>query len=88
MSEPTERKYPYEPKAPAVLAVDVGGSHVKTVLNGIDERRRSIRSGWPARACTSVWMRPGRTAFTRMPSSATSLARPIVNVSIAPFEAA
>ncbi len=35
-----ERRYPYEPKAPAVLAVDVGGSHVKTVLNGIDERRR------------------------------------------------
>jgi len=42
MSEPTERKYPYEPKAPAVLAVDVGGSHVKTVLNGIDERRRFV----------------------------------------------
>jgi polyphosphate glucokinase len=40
MSERTERKYPYEPKAPAVLAVDVGGSHVKAVLNGIDERRR------------------------------------------------
>jgi polyphosphate glucokinase len=40
VSERTERKYPYEPKAPAVLAVDVGGSHVKAVLNGIDERRR------------------------------------------------
>jgi polyphosphate glucokinase len=39
MSE-SERKYPYEPKAPPVLTVDVGGSNVKTVLNGIDERRR------------------------------------------------
>ena len=35
-----ERKYPVEPRAPAVLAVDVGGSHVKEVLNGLDERRR------------------------------------------------
>ena len=40
MNAETPRKYPYEPKAPAVLAVDVGGSHVKAVLNGIDERRR------------------------------------------------
>jgi polyphosphate glucokinase len=31
---------PYEPKAGAVLAVDVGGSHVKTLLNGDGERRR------------------------------------------------
>lgn len=36
----SERKYPTEPRAPAVLAVDVGGSNVKAVLNGIDERRR------------------------------------------------
>ena len=36
----SERKYPVEPRAPAILAVDVGGSHVKAVLNGIDERRR------------------------------------------------
>lgn len=36
----TERRYPTEPRAPAVLAVDVGGSNVKAVLNGIDERRR------------------------------------------------
>jgi polyphosphate glucokinase len=35
-----ERHYPVEPRAPAVLAVDVGGSHVKAVLNGVDERRR------------------------------------------------
>ena len=39
MSE-SERKYPVEPRAPAVLAVDVGGSHVKALLNGLDERRR------------------------------------------------
>jgi polyphosphate glucokinase len=36
----SERKYPVEPRAPAVLAVDVGGSHVKELLNGLDERRR------------------------------------------------
>jgi polyphosphate glucokinase len=36
----SERRYPVEPRAPAVLAVDVGGSHVKAVLNGVDERRR------------------------------------------------
>jgi polyphosphate glucokinase len=34
------RKYPVEPRAPAVLTVDVGGSNVKAVLNGVDERRR------------------------------------------------
>jgi polyphosphate glucokinase len=33
-------KYPVEPRAPAVLSVDVGGSNVKAVLNGTDERRR------------------------------------------------
>ena len=36
------RKYPVEPRAPAVLTVDVGGSHVKAVLNGVDERRRFV----------------------------------------------
>ena len=40
--EKTERRYPVEPKAPPVLAVDVGGSHVKVLLNGIDERRRFV----------------------------------------------
>jgi len=40
MSETTQRRYPEEPRAPKVLAVDVGGSHVKVVLNGLDERRR------------------------------------------------
>ncbi len=38
----SERKYPVEPRAPAVLTVDVGGSHVKAVLNGVDERRRFV----------------------------------------------
>ncbi len=33
-------KYPVEPRAPAVLTVDVGGSNVKAVVNGVDERRR------------------------------------------------
>jgi len=36
----TERRYPVEPRAPAVLTVDVGGSNVKAMLNGVDERRR------------------------------------------------
>jgi polyphosphate glucokinase len=40
MSEQEGRTYPVEPRAPAVLAVDVGGSHVKSLLNGVDERRR------------------------------------------------
>lgn len=38
----SERKFPVEPRAPAVLAVDVGGSHVKVLFNGIDERRRFV----------------------------------------------
>ena len=42
MSETTQRKYPEEPRAPKVLSVDVGGSHVKVVLNGLDERRRFV----------------------------------------------
>jgi polyphosphate glucokinase len=37
-----ERQYPVEPRAPAVLTVDVGGSHVKVLLNGLDERRRFV----------------------------------------------
>lgn len=45
MSEQTKRRYPVEPRAPAVLAVDVGGSHVKAVLNGLDERRRFVSGG-------------------------------------------
>ncbi len=38
----SDRKYPVEPRAPAVLTVDVGGSHVKAMLNGVDERRRFV----------------------------------------------
>ena len=41
-TEKTERRYPVEPKAPPALAVDVGGSHVKVLLNGVDERRRFV----------------------------------------------
>jgi polyphosphate glucokinase len=36
------RPLPAEPAAPAVLAVDVGGSHVKMLLNGGNERRRFV----------------------------------------------
>lgn len=45
MSEQKPRKYPVEPRAPAVLTVDVGGSNVKEVLNGLDERRRFASGG-------------------------------------------
>ena len=41
MSE-SARKYPVEPRAPRVITVDVGGSHVKVLLNGVDERRRFV----------------------------------------------
>ena len=34
------RPLPSDPAAPAVLTVDVGGSHVKMVVNGTPERRR------------------------------------------------
>ena len=33
---------PAEPEAPEVLAVDVGGSHVKMLVNGGSERRRFV----------------------------------------------
>jgi polyphosphate glucokinase len=38
----TASSVPFEPKAPAVLAVDVGGSHVKLLVNGAGERRRFV----------------------------------------------
>jgi polyphosphate glucokinase len=38
----TAREAPFEPRAPAVLAVDVGGSHVKLLVNGQSERRRFV----------------------------------------------
>ena len=40
MAEPGQ--LPADPAAPAVLAVDVGGSHVKMVVNGGNERRRFV----------------------------------------------
>lgn len=40
MNGSAKRRYPMEPAAPRVLAVDIGGSNVKAVLNGVDERRR------------------------------------------------
>ena len=43
MAKPkAKHEAPYEPKAPAVLAVDVGGSHVKILLNGDSDRRRFV----------------------------------------------
>jgi polyphosphate glucokinase len=39
------RSVPFEPKAPAVMAVDVGGSHVKLLVNGAGERRRFVSGG-------------------------------------------
>ena len=47
---------------------------------------RSNRPG--AMSWNSVSISPGLTALTRIPSAATSRARPIVMVSIAPFVAA
>src|SRR3954465_1029036 len=50
---------------------------------------RSTRAASPVlRAWISVWMCPGETAFTRMPSLANSFESPIVMASTAPFEAA
>jgi hypothetical protein len=46
------------------------------------------RSGSPIDACMSVSIRPGRTALTRIPSDATSFAKPVVSVSTAPLDAA
>jgi predicted NBD/HSP70 family sugar kinase len=42
MSEAEQGRAPAEPRAGAVLAVDIGGSHVKMLLNGKDERRRFV----------------------------------------------
>ncbi|AZC19610.1 hypothetical protein C4K40_4229 [Pseudomonas sp. CMR5c] len=46
------------------------------------------RSGFPAAACNPVSIKPGATALTLIPSSATSLAKPRVRLSMAPFVAA
>jgi polyphosphate glucokinase len=40
VDDTTPQEAPFEPRAPAVLAVDVGGSHVKLLVNGAGERRR------------------------------------------------
>ena len=50
-------------------------------------RARSPAS-WRTASVMSVSVMPGRSALTRMPSRATSLASPIVKLSIAPLEAA
>jgi polyphosphate glucokinase len=42
MSEHNGESAPAEPRVGAVLAVDVGGSHVKALLNGEPERRRFV----------------------------------------------
>ena len=42
MSETEQERVLAEPAAGAVLAVDVGGSHVKVLLNGGSERRRFV----------------------------------------------
>jgi hypothetical protein len=55
---------------------------------GMPSRSRSMRFGSPPLAWMSVCTNPGRTALTRMPSAASSLASPSVIVSTAPLEAA
>ena len=52
---------PVEPAAPAVLAVDVGGSRVKMLLNGEQERRRfaSGKKLTPAEMVTGVLEQTG-----------------------------
>jgi len=55
-----ERPLPADPSAPPVLAVDVGGSHVKMVLNGRQERRRFA----PGRRMTAEAMVTGVAELT------------------------
>ena len=46
---------PFEPKAPAVLAVDVGGSHVKLLVNGVSVRRRFVSGAMlSAKLCSVI----------------------------------
>ena len=62
---------------------------LETVLGGfIKSNKSTSRSGVPLAACSPVSISPGATAFTRMPSVATSRASPIVKLSIAPLDAA
>ena len=44
MAEYEREHAPVERAAPAVLAIDVGGSHVKMLLNGASQRRRFVSS--------------------------------------------
>jgi len=52
---------PADPEAPEVLAVDVGGSHVKMLVNGGDERRRFASGSdlTPERMVSGVLERTG-----------------------------
>ena len=81
-------------KAPVVNDASPDSSHrmARATSSGSPPRfigtcsfTRLTRSDSPPLACISVWMKPGRTAFTRMPSSATSRASPMVSVSMAPL---
>ena len=56
-------------------------------VESIDGAMRATRPGGAWR-WKSLSMRPGRTALTRMPTGASSFARPTVIVSIAPLDAA
>ena len=70
------------------MIVAATSSAVPTRRIGTVADRRVARPGSPERAWISVSISPGRTALTRIPSAPTSLARPIVSVSIAPLLAA
>ena len=74
----TERRYPVEPRAPAVLTVDVGGSNVKAVLNGVDERRR-FPSGKKLTAEQMVTRVLGLTADWTYVGVSVGVPAPVVN---------
>jgi polyphosphate glucokinase len=59
---------PAEPAAGAVLAVDVGGSHVKVLLNGEPERRRfvSAKKLGPEETVDGVLERVGDWSYERV----------------------
>src|SRR5262249_18287593 len=72
-------------------ASDVRNITVEATSSGLPARCMGERfapiSSFPGR-CISVAIGPGETAFTRMPSAPTSRARPLVRLSMPPFEAA
>ena len=43
----SNRKYPAEPRAPVVLTVDVGGSHVKCLVSGATQPATAPGTGTP-----------------------------------------